>query len=407
MINTLETDFTNARVPFANKILTGFNAETSVLTIPNDVYHLPNDIFEHPIFDDVDIREVIVHEECIFDNTVFNKLKTIKKVVVHSHYIPTYAFSKCKTLESVILTNLTSIPDSAFAECSNLSEVILPDTVKYIQSSAFTECTSLTSIKIPDSVLEIGNWAFDECYSLTNVTINKNTIFHGRAFARTNIPNVINIHNSVELGGYIGCKNITELNIPENIECINREAFYNSGLTHLFIPKTVKEVSSGSFAQCKNLKEVVVEDFITTTSISSYAFEHNDSLEKFIFNIEGTTYSLNVKSFSFYTKDNLINIIYSLYNDEPIRIHINKNEKMSIIVDWYLGGKNPKTRKYLMDNINSVIDALNNEDNIDRLRTIVKDMKFTKRGMTKILDYIATNYSQNTELANIFKSIAS
>ncbi len=74
-----------------------------------------------------------------------------------------------RSLETVILTNCTELPNKAFFACSYIKNVILPDGITSIGESAFMYCESITEITIPESVTEIGRHAFFECKRLTKV----------------------------------------------------------------------------------------------------------------------------------------------------------------------------------------------------------------------------------------------
>ena len=57
-----------------------------------------------------------------------------------------------------------------------------------------------------------------------------------------------------------GCINLASINIPASVTSIGESAFAETGLTFLTIPKTVTDIWTGAFANCPNLKTVVVED---------------------------------------------------------------------------------------------------------------------------------------------------
>lgn len=83
-------------------------------------------------------------------------------------------------------------------------------------------------------------------------------------------------HNDItykvtEIGDYAfaSCY-ITGVVIPEGIEVIGERAFSNSSFTSLELPSTVKSIGVNAFRECKNLKDLVLNEGLTT--IARYAF---------------------------------------------------------------------------------------------------------------------------------------
>ena len=92
-------------------------------------------------------------------------------------------------------------------------------TVTAIGVCAFSDCNNLNSVNIPESVTVIDDLAFWYCYSLTSI------------------------------------------DIPESVKRIGSQAFDQSGLTSIFIPKTVEILGEDNpFAGCWNLNSIEVEE---------------------------------------------------------------------------------------------------------------------------------------------------
>ena len=73
------------------------------------------------------------------------------------------------TIESIKLSNVTSIGSGAFDSCSSLTSVSLPK-VTSIGNQSFQNCSSLTSISFP-KVSSIGYGTFQGCSSLTTIYV--------------------------------------------------------------------------------------------------------------------------------------------------------------------------------------------------------------------------------------------
>lgn len=65
------------------------------------------------------------------------------------------------------------------------------------------------------------------------------------------------------------------VNIPYNTSVIETEAFANTGIESVSIPKSVKEIHSLAFADCKNLRKVIVN--FPSTTFDSHCFENCSS----------------------------------------------------------------------------------------------------------------------------------
>ena len=116
----------------------------------------------------------------------------------------------------------------------------------------------ITSVTIPDSVTDIGVHAFHVSGQLQSVTIgNGVTRLGGNAFS------------------YSG--NLTSVSIGNKVQTIEHSTFYNTRITSVFIPKSVKSISTIAFANIPTLSTVTFEDGSaindTDGSINDTAFQ--------------------------------------------------------------------------------------------------------------------------------------
>ncbi len=136
--------------------------------------------------------------------------------------------------------SLKFIGDMAFSYCENIKSIVLPNNLESIGFWAFENCTGITEIKIPSSVKSIGEGAFTYCENLKNVTL----------------PDDL---EEIPMSLFEGCASLKNINIPSTVCFIEDYAFYESGLETVTIPKGVDYVGSSAFARCENLSEINME----------------------------------------------------------------------------------------------------------------------------------------------------
>ena len=152
--------------------------------------------------------------------------------------------------------------DMAFSE-SDYTSVTLPSTITYMGSAAFASSPYLENVVIPaDCNFEyfgedvfIGTPFEEKIYSKDEVIFGKNVLF-----------------------SYIG--NADEYVIPENIEIIVSKCFFMSGLKNIVFNEKVTEIPYLAFASCRNLTEVNIPDNIEM--IGDGAFKDCTNLQKVI-----------------------------------------------------------------------------------------------------------------------------
>ena len=215
------------------------------------------------------------------------------------------AFRDCTALERIRLPAGIAGKEpglnKVFRGCTALQKVTLPDGITKIGESAFQDCSALCEINIPDSVTSIGPLAFQGCSSLPPITLGKQvTDIGGGAFSGTGCRlTVPDDHPTVRLedgmlyskdrsqliscvsvpdgpcivapgtsvigrSAFFGCKNLTEIHLPDGLEIIPDNAFrYCTGLKHVELPDSLKRIGHRAFYACFELEEIAIPPNVT------------------------------------------------------------------------------------------------------------------------------------------------
>jgi hypothetical protein len=167
--------------------------------------------------------------------------------------------------------------------------------VREITAGAFSGC-DITSITIPNSVTKIGEGAFTDCENITAINADvKNKTYSSQDGVLYNknktilimypvgkkgsflIPNNV---QSIEVGAFFNCANLTSVTIPESVTEIGRASFMCSGLISVTIPNNVQSIGVGAFCGCVNLTDVIIGNNVT--KIGNGAFLNCVELKKVI-----------------------------------------------------------------------------------------------------------------------------
>ena len=253
------------------------------LIIPDSVTTLGAYAFDYDEFERITIGDGIVGD---FPNYagLYPSFTTTKYIKLGNGITnisgPDYSFNGLESLETIILGNgIVTIDEGKFAGSDRLTTVVLSNDVTSIGEGAFRDCPSLTSITLPDSLETIGDEAFYGT-GLTSIVIPNSVTYIGNSAFRgndwggeCNLASVT-FGNSVETIGdeaFYGCTNITQFEIPSSLRRIGEHAFYNTGLTSLYVPATLTNgIGWEAFGNCPYLETIVLD---TTSYIYSDSFD--------------------------------------------------------------------------------------------------------------------------------------
>lgn len=90
-----------------------------------------------------------------------------------------------------MLDTLTFVPTDYFAEDENIVNIVLPKNIEHIGNSAFFNCKNLTHVSMPN-VINIRKGAFENCYSLKRVVLPETLeCIESNAFTDTGVESII------------------------------------------------------------------------------------------------------------------------------------------------------------------------------------------------------------------------
>ena len=104
------------------------------------------------------------NEDEYVDDVVIPQSLTVEGVTYAVTSVGERCFSRCKSLNSVVLPNsVTSVGEYCFAGCDSLLSVTLPNALTALAPYSFANCPQLASITLPESVTSLGDYCFTMC----------------------------------------------------------------------------------------------------------------------------------------------------------------------------------------------------------------------------------------------------
>lgn len=202
-----------------------------------------------------------------------------------------YAFYGNAELESVTFgKNIKSIESSAFENCAKLATISLPAAVESIGSRAFAGCKKITAINLPSSLVVIEYAAFIDCTNLTTVTFPsgikqlEQSVFKNTNVSYTEFDNACylgNAENPYLVLVQAKDKTATSCTIHSSTVVIAGRAFYDSAITEITIPDSVKVIGHQAFgSKLEKLYIDSIDDWCMVKSKTEKTYAKiNDSYE--------------------------------------------------------------------------------------------------------------------------------
>ncbi len=185
----------------------------------------------------------------------------------------------CYDIDLTLAEN-TEIPAGAFTGRSMLLNIKLPAATTAIGDNAFTNCAVMHLESLPATLETIGEGAFSGCTgmdselsmpaSLTRVGADA---FAGSGVKRVDFSGAegLDLSNAYNLFG--GCRNLSEVVLPNATKMIPGSMFKGSGLSEVYLPEGLESIGYEAFKECGLLKGINLPS--TVNNIGDMAFAYS------------------------------------------------------------------------------------------------------------------------------------
>jgi len=241
------------------------------------------------------------------------------------------AFEGLTALETVNLSNVTTIAGNAFRGCTSLVNVTMPihsfkfedDQTSYHRSYIFEDCTSLKEIDLRNLNGSILNRAFQRCTSLQTVHLPDSEYSMGHSVFR-------------------GCTSLTTIDISNATPDVSIYCFADcTSLKDIIMPAGNYNLSSGEFENCRSLETIDLRNieklgspFKNCTSLESIHVGEGSGYS----NIDGVVVSKGKDAIVLFppgrtgdykVPDGVIEVIYGAFNSSQIK-NLDLNEVVTL-----------------------------------------------------------------------------
>ena len=258
------------------------------------------------------LKSVTIMDGTAVPESYFYDLPELETVVLAGgiETIGAKAFKSCNGLKEITMPDgLKTICSAAFNGCSALTELTFNEGLETIEEHAFNSCSAVTSLDLPNSLKYVGYMAFYGMNELKDLVIppnvehlDSNLIYTGATLESITLPFAVNPDDekgessSLSLASFIGSKctdtlkkvtitggtiipsgfmygfsGVTEVNLPNSIEIIGKNAFYGcSGLTELNLPSNLEIIREGAFRGCSGITSLTLPQNIKRIEYTAF-----------------------------------------------------------------------------------------------------------------------------------------
>ena len=224
---------------------------TSPPLIPDTVELIDDYAFDNPRFKSIVIPDSVK----VIGNLAFNGK-------ANKYYLTAVTFGN----------GLIKIGSSAFSY-NKISNITLPDSLKIIGGSAFDHSVA-TNLRLGSGIRSIGRYAFWYCSTKNLVIPDTADDIHYQAFASCSSMGYM-VYNGASVEAPFGATCTICKAIENEVAYIDKEKTelakcFNTSISSVTIPDTVKTIRNSAFGGCSSLSPVYVPSGVT--SIGSSAF---------------------------------------------------------------------------------------------------------------------------------------
>ena len=162
--------------------------------------------------------------------------------------------------EATLPNCLESIDRFAFA-ATGLESVELPASLRKITHGAFYKCNCLKAVKFGEGLEVLGTDEYSNNGKMWCGVFEESSVEHVK------LPSTL---KRIEYSAFENCKNLTKIQLPENLRYIGRRCFWRSGLKNVEFPASLRTVAQTAFAKCESLRTVKFNEGLEVLGTDEY-----------------------------------------------------------------------------------------------------------------------------------------
>lgn len=204
--------------------------------------------------------------------------------------LPTYAFTKCKSLSSINIPNNVTEVGGGLLESSGITSATIGDGVSNISSYIFSNCSNLQKVKLGSAAKIISEFAFQNCTSLEKITFPSSiTQIQPNAFKgatdKSDTRSTLKIYIE-DFGSWCMIDGLSYLMNPHWAEgsgsdkTLQHDLYWYSDfnkpedqqiqITSINIPNTVTKIPDHAFYNCTHLGSVQLPNSILFIEVQAF-----------------------------------------------------------------------------------------------------------------------------------------
>lgn len=269
------------------------NPDLVKITIPRSLQNIEKMAF----YNCNALGEVVWNADSVADMKEASPFSTALATITfgnHVRYLPAKLLENCSGLEELKLPeSLIEIGNETFEDCKGLKELILPNSLQKIGRNSLYGLENLTRMVFGEGLKELPNedYMLGRSNKLDSVEWNAIELIHydwdsyhpnnrsiscnikklivgdkvkyipsGLCYDNPDLTQVVLGKSVTEIGQAVfrNCSGLKSVDLPDNLELIGKYAFMDTGLEEVYLPKKVKTINTWAYANCKQLKKVIV-----------------------------------------------------------------------------------------------------------------------------------------------------